>query len=60
MSNLACSLATILKKRTLLPSKLDEIQVKANILNAFRKIEEKLEEAEAKAEEVLGRDTAEL
>jgi len=56
----ALRLATILKKRTLSPSKLDEIQVKANILNAFRKVEEKLEEAEAKAEEVLGRDTAEL
>ena len=38
-----CRLGSILKKRTLSAGKLDEIKVKANILDAFRpaKVEEK-------------------
>ncbi|TFK40373.1 thioredoxin-like protein [Crucibulum laeve] len=39
-------LASILKKRTLSPSKMDEIKIKANILRAFA--EEKAEEAKEK------------
>ncbi|KAI0783773.1 protein disulfide isomerase [Abortiporus biennis] len=46
-------LASILQKRTLQSSKLDEIKIKANILDAFKKVQEKVED-------VLGRDTAEL
>jgi protein disulfide-isomerase A6 len=49
------SLAAILKKRTLAPSKLDEIKIKYNILSAF--IKEKAEEAK---EKVTGRASAEL
>ncbi|PCH35051.1 disulfide isomerase [Wolfiporia cocos MD-104 SS10] len=33
-------LATILKKRTLAPAKLDELKIKANILGAFKKVQE--------------------
>jgi len=39
-------LATILKKRSLSPSKIDEIKVKANILHAF--VEQKVEEGKEK------------
>ncbi|KAH8082811.1 protein disulfide isomerase [Cristinia sonorae] len=46
-------LASILSKRTLSSAKLDEIKIKANILSAFRAVE-------AKVEEVIGRETAEL
>ena len=53
-------MASILKKRTVTPQKLDEVKIKANILGAFKPIEEKVEEAAAKLEEALGRDTAEL
>ncbi|KAH9923470.1 protein disulfide isomerase [Epithele typhae] len=35
-------LASILKKRTLAPSKLDEIKIKANILSAFKAIKEEI------------------
>lgn len=42
-------LASILKKRTLAPAKLDELKIKSNILSAFKR-----------AEETLGRVTAEL
>ena len=57
-------LASILKKRNLTPSKLDEIKIKANILQAF--VEKKVEESQAdevKAEEgekVARKATAEL
>lgn len=43
------SLSSILKKRNLSPSKLDEIKVKYNIIGSF--LNEKVEEAKAKAEE---------
>jgi protein disulfide-isomerase A6 len=48
-------LASILKKRSLAPSKLDEIKIKANILQAF--VEKKVEEAK---EKVTRKATAEL
>ena len=53
----ACSLASILQKRTRAPGKLDEIKIKANILGAFKSapvvpVEE--------AKEEIARDTAEL
>lgn len=47
----ADSLASILSKRALAPTKLDEIKIKANILGAF---------AVEKAETVIGRETDEL
>jgi protein disulfide-isomerase A6 len=47
-----CSLKGILAKRTLAPSKLDEIKIKTNIINAF---------SEGNAEEgIAQKDTAEL
>lgn len=46
------SLASILKKRTLSPAKLDEIKVKANILAAFA--EQKAEELKEAVEEKAG------
>ncbi|KAH9937970.1 protein disulfide isomerase [Amylocystis lapponica] len=46
-------LASILSKRTLAPTKLDEIKIKANILGAFAPLKEKVDE-------VLGRDSADL
>ncbi len=49
-------LASILGKRTLAVQKLDEIKIKANILAAFKRAEEKL----AEAEEAIKRATAEL
>lgn len=51
-------MSKILEKKSLAPSKLDEIKVKANILKAF--VAEKAEEANEGAESVLGKDTAEL
>lgn len=45
------------------PSKLDEIQIKANILNAFSKVEEPKEveeEVEVEEAETIKRATAEL
>jgi protein disulfide-isomerase A6 len=48
-------LGTILEKRTLAPSKLDEMKIKYNILNAFVR-----EKAEQVGEKVRGRATAEL
>lgn len=53
-SDVVVSLASILSKRTLAPSKLDEMKVKANILNAFGS-----EEVE-NAESAFGRADAEL
>ena len=57
-------LASMLKKRTLSPQKLDEVKLKANVLSAFKAVEEKaeeiVEEVEEKVEEVVGRATAEL
>ncbi|CAL1698925.1 unnamed protein product [Somion occarium] len=53
-------LASILQKRTLAPQKLDEIKIKANILSAFKRAEEAIEDAEKKVEEAIGRATAEL
>jgi protein disulfide-isomerase A6 len=47
-------LATILKKRDLVPSKIDEIKTKVNILQAF--VEKKVEEVNEK----LGRAESEL
>lgn len=41
------------------PSKLDEIQIKANILNAFSKVEEP-KEVEVEEAETIKRATAEL
>lgn len=52
------SLASILSKRTMAPSKIDEIKIKANILSAF--VAKKFEEAQEKVESVIGRATAEL
>ena len=62
---------TILQKRSIAPAKLDEVKVKANILNAFKTVVEKAEETveeakeateevKEKAEEVVGRASAEL
>lgn len=57
-------LASILKKRSLSPQKLDEVKIKANILSAFKIVEEKaeaiVEQASEKLEEAIGRATAEL
>ena len=47
----AVSLASILSKRTLAPTKLDEIKIKANILGAF---------IAEKSETIVGRDSDEL
>lgn len=49
-------LESILKKRTLARRKLDEIQVKANILSAFKGKSEEAEEKVAEAEEAVKRD----
>ncbi|KZT69146.1 disulfide isomerase [Daedalea quercina L-15889] len=38
-------LATLLQKRTLAPAKLDELKIKSNILDAFRKVEETVQRA---------------
>lgn len=58
------SLASILKKRTISPQKLDEVKIKANILSTFKAVEEKAEEIVAEAaeklEEGIGRASAEL
>jgi protein disulfide-isomerase A6 len=51
-------LATILKKRNLSQSKLDEIKVKYNILSAF--VEQKVDEAAEKVSEAFGKAEAEL
>jgi len=51
-------LATILKKRNLSQSKLDEIKVKFNILSAF--VEEKIDEAAEKVSEAFKKAEAEL
>ncbi|KAF9223397.1 disulfide isomerase [Gyrodon lividus] len=51
-------LASILRKRTMAPAKMDEIKIKANILKAF--VTKKLEEAEENVESFIGRATAEL
>ena len=51
-------LATILKKRNLSASKLDEIKIKYNILNAF--VKQKIDEASEKLSETFGRVEAEL
>ncbi|KDQ59241.1 hypothetical protein JAAARDRAFT_33964 [Jaapia argillacea MUCL 33604] len=48
-------LASLLKKRTLSPEKLDEIKIKANILAAF--VEEKAEELEEALEDAARRAT---
>ena len=53
-------LGSILSKRTLAPAKLDEVKIKANILSAFKAVEEKIEEVKEEAEEVIGRAAAEL
>lgn len=53
-SDVVVSLASILSKRTLAPSRLDEMKVKANILNAFGS--EEVEDAES----AFGRADAEL
>lgn len=54
----------MLKKRTISSQKLDEVKIKANILSAFKVVEEKaeelVEEASEKLEEVVGRASAEL
>ena len=52
----AYRLSSILQKRTLSDTKLDEIKIKANILSAFHPVQEKSEE---KVEE-FARETAEL
>lgn len=49
------SLASLLAKKSLNPTKMDEIKRKANVLMAFAA--EKIEEAEAV---LTGKDTAEL
>ena len=62
---ISVSLASILKKKTLAPSKLDEIKIKANIIASFA--EQKLEDLEAKigeaaeaVESAVNREKAEL
>jgi len=45
-------LASILAKRTLSEAKLDEIKIKANILSAFRTVEEKVEKVAREAAEL--------
>jgi protein disulfide-isomerase A6 len=54
LTEIACSLSTILSKRTLAGEKLDEIKTKANVLAAFakKKMEEIPEEIEELVEEV--------
>ncbi|KAJ3551938.1 hypothetical protein NM688_g4423 [Phlebia brevispora] len=54
------ALGNILAKRTLTPTKLDEVKIKANILKTFKGIEMKVEDTAEKAEEVVGRASAEL
>ncbi|EIW84274.1 protein disulfide isomerase [Coniophora puteana RWD-64-598 SS2] len=51
-------LTSILTKRNMSPSKLDEIKIKANILSAF--VAKKLEEAEEKVENLFGKVHEEL
>ena len=51
-------LSSILIKRNMSPTKLDEIKVKANILSAF--VAKKVEEAEEKVEEMVGKVHEEL
>jgi len=51
-------LATILKKRNLSASKLDEIKIKYNILRTF--VEQKVEEASEKLSDTFGKAEAEL
>jgi len=51
-------LTSILNKRSLSPTKLDEIKIKANVLRAFAA--EKAEEATEKVDSVVARATAEL
>ncbi|KAK7685514.1 hypothetical protein QCA50_011379 [Cerrena zonata] len=46
-------LASILQKRTLSAQKLDEIKIKANILSAFKRAEEVVEEIKEKVEETV-------
>lgn len=55
-------LESILKKKSLAPSKLDEIKIKANILAAFveKKIEEAVEDAEEAAEDVVDKVKEEI
>jgi hypothetical protein len=45
-SSFCYRLATILKKRSLSPTKMDEIKIKANVLRAF--VEKKTEEGKEK------------
>ena len=40
-----CRLASLLQKRTLAPTKLDELKIKSNILSAFKKVEEAVHRA---------------
>lgn len=53
-------LSSILSKRSLSAQKLDEIKIKHNILSAFKRAEEKLEEVVEEAEDAIKRATAEL
>lgn len=53
MTSCCFSLQSILQKRSLAPSKLDEIKIKANILKAF--VAEKAGEAKEKAESIAGK-----
>lgn len=52
------SLASMLNKATLSPSKLDEIKIKANVLKAFAADE--APEVDEKAESITGKATGEL
>jgi len=51
-------LTSILTKRNMSPTKLDEIKIKANILGAF--VAKKVEEAEEKVEKLIGKAHEEL
>jgi protein disulfide-isomerase A6 len=53
-----CRLATILRKRNLSPSKLDEIKIKYNVLSAF--VQQKVDEASEKLSDNFGKAEAEL
>ena len=46
-------MTSILKKRTLSAQKLDEIKIKANVLSAFKHVEEVVEEVKEKVEETI-------
>ncbi|TCD63371.1 hypothetical protein EIP91_005625 [Steccherinum ochraceum] len=53
-------LNSILAKRTLSDAKLDELKIKANVISAFRAVQDAAAVAEEKVEEFVAREAAEL